>query len=527
MFGRDDARPLSTSLESLPACVILCILDFLPELDYYNLKLAGSRYITDVIREATTRVPRGKHLQAIQNVDATRRKLKPNSRRSALEIMIERGQSALVLHYKRRYQNLSPSDISRGLKESYTFIPALHWAAYYGSIDILRMLIDRVDVRSSRGWTALHFAARGGQVEAAKILLKHGAEINAMDNRGKTPLDFAVLYNQNLMAEFLKSKEAAPDIKTIFLDIENNWSRVLPLRNQCTSFSKNKEEHLPFKGELGTPNMKALVNYFGTRDTTSERQRKSLQKRIAIGAVANNHYQLLRLLLDDGFGINKHVDSYRRTLLHIAAKDSNIDIIQLLIDRGADLTAADKSNRAAFHRAAMFNREDVVQLFLDSGVPVDIMAQKTITALHDAVGAEDVSMIKYLIQKGAYIEAKAPNTPLQLAVLEMKKESVIALLEAGANTEVLGEDGNTPLLVACRNSDRSEDIIKILLEHGANPNAYNEYDDTALDLYPNELLIKYGADINSQGKIITTLQDSHQPMELLITAFMGGQWTHC
>lgn len=499
MSGR--TKPPSTTFESLPTCLVLCVLDFLPVLDYYNLKLAGSRYITEVVRAAASRIPRRKYTQAIQDEYTKRRGAPPNDRRPELQIMIERGQSTLVLFYKQKYPKRTEAPFY--LSESSSFMPALHWAAYYGSIEILCMLLDRVNIRSSRGWTPLHFAAKGGQVEAAKILLENGAEINAMDDRGTTALDFAVLYKHNFTAEFLRSKGAAPDARTILQDIENNWSRVLPLIGQCMPFSVTREQNHPFECEPGVPIMKVLVKYLDDRNIMLKERLKSLRKSVAVGAVTNNYYHLLRFVLNDGFDIDEPVDPQEHTLLHTAAKTSNIDIMQLLIDRGADLTTINKSKRTAIHSAVMHNREEAVRLLLDSGMPVDIAAGTNLTALHDAIRSESIPMINYLLQRGADIEAKSPDTPLQVAVLERGEACVAALLDAGANPNVRDKDDDTPLMTACKKSAPSVDLIKLLLEHGADANAHNE-GTTALHHYPNGLLVEHGADINLQSKNVAT-----------------------
>jgi ankyrin repeat protein len=42
------------------------------------------------------------------------------------------------------------------------------------------------------GWNALHYAAIGGHKEIAELLIAKGADVNAMNGIGKTPLDLAI-----------------------------------------------------------------------------------------------------------------------------------------------------------------------------------------------------------------------------------------------------------------------------------------------------------------------------------------------
>jgi len=72
---------------------------------------------------------------------------------------------------------------------------ALRQAAETGDVQRLRTILDapvRVDAPDSRGRTALMLAASRGQAEAVDVLLAHGADPNAADADGTTPLKAAL-----------------------------------------------------------------------------------------------------------------------------------------------------------------------------------------------------------------------------------------------------------------------------------------------------------------------------------------------
>ena len=72
-----------------------------------------------------------------------------------------------------------------------------------------------IDFRSGfrlrrNGETPLHDAAYGGQKEIVELLIAAGADVNAKNNIGHTPLDSAIEYNQPQIADLLR-KHGVPE----------------------------------------------------------------------------------------------------------------------------------------------------------------------------------------------------------------------------------------------------------------------------------------------------------------------------
>ena len=85
-------------------------------------------------------------------------------------------------------------------------------AACNGKMECMRILLDvgkaNVNAKTNLSYTPLHYAASGGHIEAATLLIERGAEINPINDNNRTPLDNAHMFNDTAMITFLKTKGA-------------------------------------------------------------------------------------------------------------------------------------------------------------------------------------------------------------------------------------------------------------------------------------------------------------------------------
>jgi ankyrin repeat protein len=82
----------------------------------------------------------------------------------------------------------------------------LHWSARLGLSEMARLLIEKganPNIRNDDDDTPLHWAAREGQKELAVILLAHGAKVNAVGKAGWTPLRWAEVQGHSNIARIL------------------------------------------------------------------------------------------------------------------------------------------------------------------------------------------------------------------------------------------------------------------------------------------------------------------------------------
>ncbi|KAJ5169200.1 uncharacterized protein N7482_004794 [Penicillium canariense] len=167
-----------------------------------------------------------------------------------------------------------------------------------------------------------------------------------------------------------------------------------------------------------------------------------------------------------------------RAPLHYAAEIGHIEIVKLLLDKGADPNINEvHSGRTPLYYAAEKGYNEVVKLLLDKGAnPNTNEVRDGRTPLHCAVGKGYNEVVKLLLDKGANPNSKDRSkiirvvwTPLYYASVIGHNEMVKQLLDEGFDpniNEVRG--GWTPLYYAVENGHG--DIVKLLLDKGADPN---------------------------------------------------------
>ena len=103
------------------------------------------------------------------------------------------------------------AEVNTASRESMKVTP-LHSAAAARQVEIARVLIAHgANVNATQvesGFTPLHEAALNGNLEFARLLLEHGADVNAKMKDGKTPLGFALEQNNSEMAALLREHGA-------------------------------------------------------------------------------------------------------------------------------------------------------------------------------------------------------------------------------------------------------------------------------------------------------------------------------
>jgi len=221
-----------------------------------------------------------------------------------------------------------------------------------------------------------------------------------------------------------------------------------------------------------------LEHFSPERRSEVKKSRKGLKEispQAYLEAVEKGDIKKVTALLDAGLDVN--TISENDGALKKAVKENHIEIVRLLIERGADVNQKDGyfSNELPLVAAFKEENKEAVQILIDAGAAISDVGDKSI--LNELI--KDYSAVEKLLSLGADPNyGKMP--PLIKASKSASWQILEFLLKAGANINGVDDSGNSPLHSAIRGYGVHVDNVKILLEKGADVNAVNQYHVTPL-----------------------------------------------
>lgn len=179
-------------------------------------------------------------------------------------------------------------------------------------------------------------------------------------------------------------------------------------------------------------------------------------------------------LLEVGCDPNPLNSIQEATPLHLAARNGHYDVVKVLLDHRADAKYIGQFGRTVLQVATTYVHDDVVELLVkESDVDINARDSDNLTAVYLGSLWGNWKAVETLLKLGADpnigdLEPGKPQwNPLVCAVEEGHILCVKALLDAGADPNVLGVDG-TPIRYAV--SAGRIDIVRMLIEKKADLN---------------------------------------------------------
>jgi ankyrin len=380
---------------------------------------------------------------------------------------------------------------------------ALHLAAEYGQSQIVRLVLEKganVDPVDNLGRTPLLWAAENGHSDIVQLLVSHGADVNREDAgewRGpldekpaKTSLNYAVAQGNTELARILISSGAKVirnDIALLQDAIRSGKSDLVSLLIQQgvnpAAQTKGGDNAFATAGWVGNVDiLKVLLAKHRTVSGTRALLNDALQH-----ATENGRTELVRFLLentnvdldrqvDSSYGgverladTNKRVPGY--TALSRAVENNHQEMIEVLLQKGAHVVGRTRSGAPLLSFAVSQDRDNLFKWLMRYHPPLEDTDYDGRTALMTAAMKGKVEMAKILVQRGAKIDKpdSVGATALLRACEAGSKHVIEYLLDAGANINDHDNEGRDALAYAAMGGH--DGVCNLLIVRGAKVNA--------------------------------------------------------
>jgi uncharacterized protein len=298
-------------------------------------------------------------------------------------------------------------------REAWRGQTALMWAAAENHAEVVKLLIElRADVnarsthyefpkltggnggiihdRSEGGLTPLFFAARQGAIESAARLIEAGAEVNVTEPQyGFTPMQTAIFNGHYDLAERLVDKGADVNDGSLYTAVE--------MRNLATYSNRPN----PPESDAHLSSLDVITLLLARGADPNRVYTKRIPPRQAQGDI---------------------VVTPGATPLYRAMKATDLAVVRLLLDKGANPSAAIQdgstplmmaagmgarrvaSDEDVIEKAGSADPLDAVKMFVAAGADVNVQNDLGNTALHYAAQNGLNRIVEFLVSKGAQVE---------------------------------------------------------------------------------------------------------------------------
>jgi ankyrin repeat protein len=337
--------------------------------------------------------------------------------------------------------------------------------------------------------------ARTANVEAARLLIERGADVNAVEQyRGQTALIWAAAQRQPAMVQELVKRGAKVDARSAV----NNWERQVTAEPRAVYRPVGGLTALHFAAREGCAECARYLAEGGADLNLPDPEGVTP----LITAITNGHFDTAKYLIEKGANVNKF-DVYGRTPLYEAVdqntlphggrpdwpsvdKTTGLQIMELLLKSGAypdpelklaqpyRFVATDRgrdgmllTGTTPLLRAAKGMDAPAIKLLLAAGAQIDLGNSRDFFPIIAAAG----------VGSGENDTRGWFNTP------DVQQRSIAALkllLDAGANIETKGGQRSQPALHGAASWGWNE-VVQFLVDRGANINSKDARGLTALD----------------------------------------------
>ena len=330
---------------------------------------------------------------------------------------------------------------------------------------------------------ALIEATQENDLNSIKSILKNRTiDIDQYDNFGRTALIYATIYQYTEIVYLLLKNGANPQLED----------------------QDNKKTSLHYSSENGNLEITALlIKFQSTLSPQDDMKQTPLHSALNMG-----HLDIAKLLIKYGADINNRSKN-GVTPLHYCAQFGFNELIKILLHKGAKIDAKDNKLQTPFHYACIHGQIVSAYVLMHEGSHITVCNLEEYNALQLAILNKQEKIVDFLLNLNYPVNNIAinNNNTLHCAVRTGNLNIVKSVVNNGSDLNALSFYGT-----ALHESIENKDILKFLLDSGANPNIKGKHgytpmhtlirwvnDNNEESLFMLNSLINYGGDINIQS----------------------------
>ncbi|KAK2712084.1 hypothetical protein QYM36_010942 [Artemia franciscana] len=306
----------------------------------------------------------------------------------------------------------------------------LHYAVENNNISIASYLLEKganINLKYGnspfyrRGYTLLHSAAAQCQLDKCQFLLSKGAQVDALDDKRRTPLHWAVNETERFIKE--KQREKLEIVKLLIsrgatvdvLDENDLTPPVIAVSKRNFAIAeyllKKKAIYHPPKKENYRVLLKDLINSYFTIEEATKTKIYSILCNLACRE-SNDlksicRYVIVNYLLEKRANLNS---KYGDWALRFFAAKGRLDNCQLLVSKGAHVDALEdkrytplywlrRENIFVIENTFTEEKQEIVKLLLSKDSPINVLDKDRFTPLQYAVSERNFAIAVILLQK--------------------------------------------------------------------------------------------------------------------------------
>jgi uncharacterized protein len=297
-----------------------------------------------------------------------------------------------------------------------------------------------------------------GQKQIARMLIDAGANANAMDDTGHTPLSLASLSDDTAVVRDLLKSGAQVNL---YVTADHHTKHDTALMNAAL---------------VGNDKVVSLLIDAGA-DVNARRVGRSPYETALTCALHNGQVASAKILISHGANVHFVDEDGYTTPMIAATSPRGAELVDVLLEVGASARGQTKTGDSLISLSSRWASVNTIKKLLTMGATYDPNGETGKHALSGAIVGKNEELVRFFLRQGTDVNSEVSHESLLKKSAEANAQRIVhILLEAGARPDDSGSGANpeplndsySPLLIAVER--RNLKIVRDLLAHGADPN---------------------------------------------------------